>query len=269
MPDEIPEEFVAALAKTASRRGPFGDPLLYFHDIGSTNDEAGRLAEAGAPEGTTVIAAAQHAGRGRFGRTWFSPPGAGLYVSVVIRDRRAAPFITLAGGVAIAESLRALTSLPAEIKWPNDVVLDAGLGRRRKLAGILAEGTSGADGLQHVVLGFGINILQTAYPVAIADIATSLESELGRAVSAAALLAECLATVAERVHDVSSGNSDRVLSRWGELSPSSRGARVAWEGPGGSRSGVTAGIDRDGALLVRRAGEGEIERIVSGVVQWV
>ncbi len=167
MPDEIPEEFAAALQATASRRGPFGDPLLYFHDIGSTNDEAGRLAEAGAPEGTTVIAAAQHAGRGRFGRTWFSPPGAGLYVSVVIRDRRAAPFITLAGGVAIAEAVRSLTSLPAEIKWPNDVVIDAGLGRRRKLAGILAEGTSGADGLQYVVLGFGINILQSAYPVAI------------------------------------------------------------------------------------------------------
>ena len=269
MPDEIPEEFAAALRTTASRRGRFGDPLFYFHNIGSTNDEAGRLAEAGAPEGTTVSASAQHAGRGRCGRTWFSPLGAGLYVSVVIRDRRAAPFITLAGGVAIAESVRALTSLPAEIKWPNDVVIDAGLGRRRKLAGILAEGTSGADGLQYVVMGFGINILQSAYPAAIADVATSLESELGRPVSAGAIFAECLATVAERVRDVSSGHPDRVLSRWEELSPSSRGTRVAWEGPGGSRTGVTAGIDRDGALLVRRAGEGEIERIVSGVVQWV
>jgi BirA family biotin operon repressor/biotin-[acetyl-CoA-carboxylase] ligase len=269
MPDEIPGEFAAALQTTASRRGSFGDPLLYFHDVGSTNDEAGRLAEAGAPEGTTVIASAQHAGRGRFGRTWFSPPGAGLYVSVVIRDRRAAPFITLAGGVAIAESIRSLTSLPAEIKWPNDVVIDAGLGRRRKLAGILAEGTSGTDGLQYVVLGFGINILQSAYPVAISDVATSLESELGRPVSAATVFAECLATIAERVRDVSSGHPNRVLSRWEELSPSSRGMRVAWEGPGGSRSGVTAGIDQHGALRVRRTGDGEIERIVSGVVQWV
>ena len=266
MPDEIPAEFTQALHATSQRRGTFGTPLLYFHEIGSTNDEAGRLADADAPEGTTVVAGAQHAGRGRFGRTWFSPSGAGLYASIVIRDRRAAPFLTLAGGVAIAESVRSLTSLPAEIKWPNDIVIDAGLGRRRKLAGILAEGTSGADGLQHVVLGFGINILRTAYPVEISDLATSLESELGRPVSAGAVLAECLATIAERMREIASGGASRVLRRWEELSPSARGARVAWDTSAGSRSGVTAGIDADGALLVRRAGD--IERIVSGTVHW-
>src|SRR5918993_148389 len=135
MPDEIPAEFVAALLAKSSRRGHFGTRLRYFHEIGSTNDEAGRLAEDGAPEGTTVVAGSQRAGRGRFGRTWFSPPGAGIYASVVIRNTTAAPFLTLAGGVAIADALRELTSLPAEIKWPNDIVIQAGLGRRRELAG--------------------------------------------------------------------------------------------------------------------------------------
>ncbi len=266
MSDEIPAEFVAALLATSSRRGHFGARLQYFHDIGSTNDEAGRLADNGAPEGTTVVAGAQHAGRGRFGRTWFSPQGAGLYASVVIRNSAAAPFLTLAGGVAIAGALRALTSLPAEIKWPNDLVIDAGLGRRRKLAGILAEGTSGADGLQHVVLGFGINILRTAYPPDLSTSATSLEAELGRPVSPGAIFAECLAGLAERMHDLSSGQSERVLSRWAELSPSSRGTRVEWETMAGRRTGLTAGIDTDGALLVRRGTE--VERIVSGVVHW-
>ena len=266
MPDEIPAEFAAALLATSVRRGNFGSRLLYFDEIGSTNDEAGRLAEAGAPEGTTVVSGAQRAGRGRFGRAWFSPPGAGLYASLVIRDPRATPFLTLACGVAIAESIRSLTSLPAEIKWPNDIVIDAGLGRRRKLAGILAEGTSGADGLQHVVLGFGINILRTAYPAHIAAVATSLESELGRPVSAGSLLAECLSAIAERMRDLSNGHSDAVLSRWEQLSPSSRGVRVEWESPAGLRSGMTAGIDSDGALLVRRAGE--VDRIVSGIVHW-
>lgn len=266
MPDEVPAEFASALLATASRRGAFGSRLLYFHDIGSTNDEAGRLAEEGAPEGTTVVAGAQHAGRGRFGRTWFSPQGAGLYVSIVIRDKRAAPLLTLAGGVAIAESIRVLTGLPAEIKWPNDIVLAAGLGRRRKLAGILAEGTSGVDGLQHVVLGFGINILCTAYPPALSTVATSLEAELGRPLPAGMILAECLAAIAERLGELSRGSSDQILCRWAELSPSSRGTRVDWETPTGRRSGVTAGIDPDGALLVRRGSE--LERIMSGSVNW-
>ena len=267
MPDETPAEFVAALLATSSRRGHFGARLLYFNDIGSTNDEAARLAEAGAPEGTTVVAGSQHAGRGRFGRTWFSPPGAGLYASVVIRNTAAAPFLTLAGGVAIADALRHLTGLPAEIKWPNDIVLEAGLGRRRKLAGILAEGTSGGDGLQHVVLGFGINILRSAYPPDMGGSATSLEVELGRPVSSAAVLAECLVGIAERMHELSTAQSERVLGRWSELSPSSRGRRVAWETTVGTRTGITNGIDADGALLVRRGTE--IDRIVSGTVQWV
>ncbi len=266
MPDEIPREFASALLATSDRRGDFGRRLVYYHEIGSTNDEAGRLADAGAPEGTTVVAGAQHAGRGRFGRTWFSPPGAGLYVSIVIRDRRAAPLLTLAAGVALAESIRAVTSLPAEIKWPNDIVIDAGLGRRRKLAGILAEATSTAAGLQHVVLGFGMNILRTSYPPDISTAATSLESELGRPVAPGAVLAECLATIAERMSELSTGRSPKVLHRWAELSPSSRGARIEWETPLGRRAGVTAGVDSDGALLVRRGSE--LDRVVSGGVLW-
>jgi len=266
MSDDIPTEFQAALLATASRRGPFGSPLVYYDAIGSTNDEAGRLADGGAAEGTTVVAGSQHAGRGRFGRTWFSPPAAGLYGSIVIRDRRAAPFLTLAGGVAVAEAIRAVTSLPAEIKWPNDIVIAAGLGRRRKLAGILAEATTGGDGLQHVVLGFGINILRTAYPPDITTAATSLEAELACPVSVGAVLAESLAAIAEHMGELSSGRPQHVLRRWAALSPSSRGARVDWETPAGCRTGVTAGIDVDGALLVRRGSQ--VDRIVSGSVHW-
>ena len=266
MPDEVPPEFASALLATADRRGAFGRRLVYYHDIGSTNDEASRLADNGAPEGTTVVAGAQHAGRGRFGRAWFSPPGAGLYVSIIIRDRRAAPLLTLSAGVALAESIRVVTNLPAEIKWPNDIVIDAGLGRRRKLAGILAEATSVAGELQHVVLGFGMNILRRAYPPDISTAATSLESELGRPVAPGAVLAECLAMIAEQMTELSAGRSEGVLRRWAELSPSSRGARIEWETPLGRRTGVTAGIDHDGALLVRRGSD--VDRIVSGGVHW-
>ncbi|CAN5724436.1 N/A [soil metagenome] len=267
MAEALPREYEIPLQATAGRRGPIGSRILYFSEIGSTNDEAARLAEEGAPEGTTVVAAAQTAGRGRFGRTWFSPPGAGLYVSVVLRDVRAAPLLTLAGGVAVAEGIRAATALPVEIKWPNDIVLDSGPGRRRKVAGILAEASTSVDRLQHLVLGIGINVRESAYPAGIADRATSLEGELGREVDPGSVLAECLAALATRLGDLAAGDSGAVLSRWIELAPSASGSRVEWNTAGGLRTGVTAGIAADGALVVRT--REDAEHIRSGPVRWL
>jgi BirA family biotin operon repressor/biotin-[acetyl-CoA-carboxylase] ligase len=268
MPDPLPPEFAAALASTAARRGSFGSTVHFFSETSSTNDVAGSLAERGAPEGTTVVASAQSAGRGRLGREWFSPPGAGLYVSVIVRDAAAIPYVTLAGGVAVADGIRAATGLAVEIKWPNDVVVTAGSasGRRRKLAGILAEASTGATGLQHVILGFGINLRTAAYPVAIADRATSIEAELGRAPDAGAVFTEALAALARLVAHLSDGRSESVLAQWRALSPSSRGSKIQWEAPGGWQSGVAAGIDRDGALLVR-CGD-SLHRIIAGEVRW-
>jgi BirA family biotin operon repressor/biotin-[acetyl-CoA-carboxylase] ligase len=92
MSEPLPPEISAALRATADRRGTFGEVAYFFSDTQSTNDVAAALAERGAPEGAVVIASSQTAGRGRFGRGWFSPPGAGLYVSVVFRDPRAVRF---------------------------------------------------------------------------------------------------------------------------------------------------------------------------------
>src|SRR5688572_22164474 len=180
MSEPLPAEIAAALNATADRRGPFGEPAYFFSETTSTNDVAAALAERGAPEGATVIACAQSLGRGRFGRKWFSPPGAGLYISVVFRDPRVVPLLTLAGGVAAADGIRAATGLPVSLKWPNDVIVEGGVARggvkSRKLAGVLAEASSAVDGVHHVVLGVGINLRPAAYPPEIADRATSIES---------------------------------------------------------------------------------------------
>jgi BirA family biotin operon repressor/biotin-[acetyl-CoA-carboxylase] ligase len=266
MAEHLPSEMASALDRSAGRRGLFGARVHYFAETGSTNDIAAALAENGAVQGTTVVASAQTAGRGRFGRTWFSPPGAGLYVSVILRDRRVAPLLTLAGGVAVAEGIQAATGLFVEIKWPNDIVVPAGMGRRRKLAGILAEGSSGPEGLQYVVLGIGINIKPAAYPGEIGDRATSLESELGREVDAGVVLAECLAGLSVQVDRLARGESSLVLESWGRLSPTARGSVVEWDGANGPVVARTAGIDASGALLVHH-GAGT-ERIVSGTVRW-
>ena len=266
MPDPVPPDLVGALRGTAI--APFGEPLHYFTETGSTNDMAAALAEQGAPEGTTIVASAQSAGRGRLGRQWYSPPDAGLYVSVVCRNEQTAPFLTLAGGVAVAEGIVAATGLPVELKWPNDVVVaDArGSNRRRKLAGVLAEAASDGCGLQYVVLGFGVNLRPAAYPSSIAYRATSLETELGRPVDAGLLLAAILESLAAHFKSLSNGDAKALLARCRQLTPSAVGAPVECERAGSTWRGVTAGIADDGALLVRTGGR--TERVRAGEVVW-
>ncbi len=267
MSEPLPPDLAAPLGATAERRGRFGDPILFFSETGSTNDVASALAQDGAAEGTTVVALAQTAGRGRFGRQWFSPAGAGLYASVVCRNPDAARFLTLAGGIAVAEGIRAGTGLPVQIKWPNDVVVSGRpIGRCRKIAGILAEGSTTAQGLQHVILGFGINLRAAAYPSDIADRATSIETELGRPVESGAVLAETLAALAGLMASLSKGDAGPVLAQWRALAPSARGTVVEWDTPGGVRAGTSNGIAADGALLVR-VGD-RIERVISGELKW-
>jgi len=275
-PDPLPPEFAAAFAAAQGRLGRFGSPMLFFATIGSTNDVASALAEHGAAEGTVVIADAQTAGRGRRGRTWFSPPGSGLYVSIVLTPGRAvvAPLratalLTLTAGVALAEAVTAATGLPPVIKWPNDLLVG-----RRKLAGILAEATAitrggraeAAPDRLPVVLGFGINVRQAAYPPELAERVTSLETELGRVVDRAALCAEALAALARRYDDLMAGRFDAILDEWRRRAPGSHGARVRWDTVTGSATGITAGIDESGALLVQTGDT--VERLVAGEVLW-
>ena len=274
---EPPSDIADAFAASRDRRGRFGAPLFYFPSIGSTNDMAARLAGGGAPEGTTVAAEAQTSGRGRLGRIWFSPPGAGLYASVVIRpDTAGRPglggavaagpglpaALTLASGVALAEAIRETTGLPAEIKWPNDLVH-----ARRKIAGILAEASAQGPELEYVIIGFGVNIRPVAYPPDVGRRATSIEAELGRPVDRGLLFARALERMSASREALRAGDIAGVLDRWRCMSPSAVGARIEWRAPGGAVMGRTAGLDGDGALRVER--DGRIERVVAGEVIWL
>ena len=257
-PRALPEELQSALARAAGRLGPFARTILWYPEVGSTNDVANALAERGADEGVVVIADHQTAGRGRLGRTWASPPGAGLYVSAVLRPSpRAAGLLTIAAGVAVAQAVSTATGLDVQLKWPNDVHVGG-----RKVAGILAEGAP-----RHVVLGMGINVLPSAYPPEVARLATSLEAELGRHVDRGLLLAECLAALAERYRELNQNGARSVVDAWRTRASSMLGRRVEWDASGRSRVGLTENIDEDGALVVR-SGSGLV-RIRSGEVRWV
>jgi BirA family biotin operon repressor/biotin-[acetyl-CoA-carboxylase] ligase len=254
----LPLEFDEALTRAAGRLGIFAGEPLWFADISSTNDVALTLAEQGAPEGRLVIANAQAAGRGRHGRTWASPAGAGLYVSAVLRPRpHAVPLLTIAAGLAVAEGIQAATGLATRLKWPNDVYVG-----ERKLAGMLAEAGAGL-----VVLGVGINVLPAAYPPEIAARATSLEGELGRAVDRGLLLAECLSALATRYDELQRGGAEAVVHAWRQRAASTLGRTVRWDAAGQAREGVAENIDATGALIVR-TDTGPV-RLISGEVQWI
>lgn len=222
-------------------------------------------AEDGAEEGCVVLADAQSAGRGRLGRTWASPAGAGIYVSLVLRpSMEAVPLLTIAAGLGVSEGIGAATGLETHVKWPNDVCL---AGRPpRKLAGILAEAGSTGGRVLHVVLGIGINVLPAAFPPDVAARATSLEGELGRAVPRGTVLAECLAGVWRRYQMLTSGRGGDVLHAWRARAALTFGRRVEWDDAGGTHHGVARDVDPGGALLV--AGESGLVRLTAGEVRW-
>jgi BirA family biotin operon repressor/biotin-[acetyl-CoA-carboxylase] ligase len=275
--DPVPEALRAAMTATQARRATFGERIVYFEETDSTNDVAAELAGHGAASGTLVLAASQRRGRGRHGRTWFSPPGAGLYFSLILRPRSAsrAPgtmLLTLAAGVAMSQGIERASGLSPQIKWPNDLVVEAPTyasqtRQRRKLAGMLAEGSVASDEIQHVILGIGINVRNTAYPPELADRVTSLERELGRDVEPFDVLGECLASFAACWRDLLDGRHVALLDEWRRRSPSAIGMPVVAHSADGPVRGTTAGLQDDGSLAIETAKE--VLRVSAGEVQWL
>ena len=228
--------------------------LEVYGSIGSTNDRARELAEAGAEAYTVVIADEQTAGRGREGRRWESPPRTGLWMSVVAPslDVTARPLLPLRAGLAACRAVEsAAPGVRAGIKWPNDVFIGG-----RKAGGILCEGGPSA-----IVIGIGVNVRRTALPTEIAATATSLDAESGGSVDRAALagfmLDELRALLAPPL------GLDGEVGREVEARDILKGRAVT---AGTGETGIARGIDRDGSLRVEVA-PGEVRRVVAGGVR--
>lgn len=242
-----------------------GRVIEYRERVGSTNDLAKDLARGGAPEGLLVVADEQTSGKGRLGRTWLSPPGAALAMSLVLRPEMPpyhAPRITLAAAVAVCEAVRELTGLPAGIKWPNDVQVGG-----RKLCGILTEMEAEMERVAFVVLGIGVNVSlrREQMDPAFRETATSLALE-GARVRRADLVRAILSRLERAYDELTGGKWADVLDRWRALSVTLGSAvRVLRADGGAAVEGVAEAVDEEGALLVRDAA-GTLHRIFSGEV---
>jgi BirA family biotin operon repressor/biotin-[acetyl-CoA-carboxylase] ligase len=261
-----PSDLAAALAEAGPRLGPFAD-VRYYTEVASTNDIALQMAARGVAEGASVVAESQRAGRGRRGRAWFSPPGAGLYLSTILRPRghsRALPLVTLAAGVAVARAIDRATGLPVELKWPNDMVA----GRPwRKLGGVLCESVGVGATVDAVVVGIGLNLQPAAYPIEIAQRATSLETELGRPIDRAPVMVEVLSAIAHVTGRLWAGDFSWICDEWRRFGRAGLGGgAVRWTEQGEDRRGIARDIDETGALVVDTAGQRQ--RLVAGEVLW-
>lgn len=240
-----------------------GKKLVYLNETDSTNIQARKLAEAGAPSGTLVVAESQNAGKGRRGRSWSSPPGSSIYMSVLLRpdiSPQCASAVTLLAGMATARGIREKTGLPVQIKWPNDLVIDG-----RKICGILTEMSAEMEQIHYIVTGIGINVNQQEFPEEISRTATSLYLTSGKAFRRSEIIA-CTIHWFERYYEKFASACDlSALKEEYESMLANMDREVAVLDPAGEYRGICRGIDKDGELLVE-CRDGSIRRVLSGEV---
>jgi BirA family transcriptional regulator, biotin operon repressor / biotin---[acetyl-CoA-carboxylase] ligase len=230
--------------------GRIGCDIRYFHEVDSTQRVAAALAEQGADQGTVVIAERQTAGRGRLGRSWHSPPGVNLYMTVILRPRMslaAVPQLSLVAGVAVAEALETIAPKLVALKWPNDVWL-AG----RKAGGIIAEAVTDASQERlSVLLGIGLNLnlRWEEIPPELRDKATSVLITTAREVDRVQFAAKLLSMLELRYHEAEFGGFAAVRAVY-ERYFALNGRRVTVIDGSKTTSGVVRCLDSDGALIL-------------------
>lgn len=232
----------------------FEKRIHYFPEIGSTMDEARKLARRGAQAGTIVIAEIQTGGRGRLNREWVSPRG-GIYCTVILRPEVTptyAPLANLMASVAVANTIRKLYGLNAEVKWPNDVLI-AG----RKVCGILAEMESGMEVVRFINVGIGLNA-NTAVPE-FAETATSLKEALRRDICRQEFLGALIMEIERRQDSLTDAN---ILQEWRDLSVT-LDTNVRITAANEIISGRAVDIDDTGSLTIMQI-DGSLRKIVAG-----
>ncbi len=225
-----------------------GCEIHYFESVDSTNTKAKELAEQGHPQGTLVVAERQTLGKGRRGRQWESPAGDGIFMTMVLKpdiNPNNASMLTLVTALATARAITVVTGEPAQIKWPNDIVMDG-----RKIVGILTEMSAQFDYISHIVIGVGINVHNDTFPEEIAQTAGSLYLVCGRRFHRASLI-EAFLEEFERMYEIYLQTEDMTgLQKEYESMLANKGRQVRVMDPKDSFEGRAMGITKKGELIV-------------------
>ena len=240
-----------------------GKELLYFDVIDSTNLEAKRRAEEGAPEGLLIVADKQVAGRGRRGRSWESPAGANIFMTLLLRPSYSADcvsMVTLVMALSVAQAIEEVSKLPVRIKWPNDIVVN-----KKKVVGILTELTMEADYVQYMVSGVGINVNQTSFPEEISATASSLYLEKGQKVNRALLVQKSMEHFDEN-YEIFCRTDDMtgLIGLYNTLLVNKE-VTVRVLDPRGEYEVIAHGINEKGELIVEKE-DGSVENVYAGEV---
>ena len=239
-----------------------GRDIRVFEQTTSTNDVIEKLARDGVKEGAVVFAESQTKGRGRLGRKWVSPAKGGLWFSVLLRPKllpQEATQLTVASATALRRAIALHTGLRPEIKWPNDILVGG-----KKVAGILTELSAEVDRVKHVILGIGVNVNLSPgdFPPDLRRLATSLKTELGKAVARPELAVAILRELDFDYARIASGNFAAVADEWEQHCTTLAHDVVIRMGDRQLR-GRTEALGEDGALLLR-TDHGHLERITGG-----
>lgn len=229
----------------------------YFLEIDSTNRYLKELAAAGAPEGTVVIANKQSAGRGRLGRSFFSPEEKGIYMSILLRpeiELQRSVLITSMAAVAVARAVEKVSGIPAQIKWVNDIFI-----HQKKVCGILTEAGINAEtgSLDYAVLGIGINVGSMEFPEELQNIATSVSNECGREVSKEELTEKVLKEL-EGLYPTLWDGSFLKESKARSILLGKEISVLDAEVPGGAYQAKAVELDDMGHLVIERDGRREV-----------
>jgi BirA family biotin operon repressor/biotin-[acetyl-CoA-carboxylase] ligase len=263
-PTSIEDPFDLPALNAALAGSRFAGNLHFFPSIHSTNTHAMQQAESGAPDGSVYLADEQTAGRGRGAHSWTSPPGSGLYVSILLRPRIAPAdilWLSLAAGLAVHDAIQTVTSLQPDLRWPNDLLFGP-----RKFCGILTELNAEVTRVRHAVVGIGINVHQPQFPPEISAVATSLFLEAGRNWPRQELLLALLRSLDRELVGLTEPQiaSKSIRARLEQRSSWIRGKRVLVD-EGQPWTGFTDGLDARGFLQVR-TGNG-LRTVLSGGVR--
>ncbi|HUC52789.1 MAG TPA: biotin--[acetyl-CoA-carboxylase] ligase [Candidatus Cybelea sp.] len=261
--EQVPDILAPDILKQRLKGSLFGKHIHHFFKTDSTNRVAMELGYAGAPEGTLVLAEEQTAGRGRAGRSWHSERAAGIYVTLLLRPKLApvqAPLLTMMAGLSAHAAAEAVTGLKVDLKWPNDLLI-----RGKKAGGILTEMHAEPNQVRFVIVGIGLNVNQEKFPGELANLATSLRLETGKAHSRMELLMRLLREFESDYNRFLQDGVASVVARFESVSSYARGKRVRVTNGTESYAGTTAGLGPEGLLQVERE-DGRITAVISGDV---